>query len=118
MRALFVLTPAESKRLIGKAVASLPEVTHALKNDNLLISHGSSCVYVTEEILGREKVSELFDRNTYLSGLIVRGTLCSTYAKDKSPILLLKKGKPEPPAASMSEMLKDFGGDSVFIRMR
>lgn len=116
MRALFVLTPAESKRLIGKAVASLPEVKHARENDFLLISHGSTNVYVTEEIVGKEKTAALFDRNTFMSGLVVRGTLCSTLAKEKGPILLMKNGKIEPPAPTMSEMLRDFGRDSVFIK--
>jgi len=61
MRALFVLTPAESKRLIGKAVAALPEVKHALKNDYVLVGHGSTNVYVAEAVLGKEKVAELPD---------------------------------------------------------
>ena len=116
MRALFVLTPAESKRLIGKAVAALPEVKHAQKNDDVLIGHGSTNVYVAEEILGKEKVAELLDRNTYLSGLVVRGTLCSTLAKEKGPILLLKKGELVPPAETLSEILRDFGRDAVFIK--
>ena len=116
MRALFVLTPAESKRLIGKAVAALSEVKHARKKDYLLIGHGSTNVYVAEEVLGKEKVAELIDRNAYLSGLLVRGTLCSTLATEKGPILLLKQGKLEPPAATMSDMLRDFGRDAVFIK--
>jgi hypothetical protein len=116
MRALFVLTPAESKRLIGKAVANLPEVKHAQKNDYLLIGHGSTNVYVAEEVLGKKKIAELFDRNTYLSGLLVRGTLCSTLASEKGPILLLKQGKVEPPADTMSEILRDFGRDAVFVK--
>ena len=93
MKALFVLTPSESKRLIGKAVASLPEVKNARKSDCLLVSHGSTNVYVAEEIVGKEETAVLFDRNTFLSGLIVRGTLCTTYAKEKGPILLMKNGK-------------------------
>jgi len=116
MRALFVLTPAESKRLICKAVASLPEVKHAQKNDRLLIGHGSTNVYVAEEILGKEKIAELFDRNTYLSGVLVKGTLCTTFAREKGAILLMKQGKLEPPAPTMSDMLRDFGRDAVFIK--
>lgn len=116
MRALFVLTPAESKRLIGKAVASLPEVKHAQKNDRLLISHGSTNVYVAEEVLGKKKIAELFDRNTYLSGLLVRGMLCTTLANEKGPILLMKQGELVPPADTMADMLRDFGRDSVFIK--
>lgn len=116
MRALFVLTPAESKRLIGKAVAILPEIKKAAAQDKILISHGSTNVYVAEEIMGREKTAEIFDRNTFLSGLNVRGTLCSTLAKEKGPILLLDKGSIKPPAPTMSEMLKGFGCSSVFIK--
>ena len=116
MRALFVLTPSESKRLIGKAVANLPEVKRAQKNDHLLIGHGSTNVYVAEEILGKEKIAKLFDRNTYLSGVLVKGTLCTTLAREKGAILLMKQGKLEPPAASMSDMLRDFGRDAVFIK--
>jgi len=116
VRALFVLTPAESKRLIGKAVASLAEVKNALKQDKILIGHGSTNVYVAEEIMGPEFAGWKTDRNAYLSGLIVRGTLCTTVANEKGPILLLNRGKVEPPAATMSEMLRDFGRDSVFIK--
>lgn len=116
MRALFVLTPAESKRLIGKAVANLPEVKRAQKNDHLLIGHGSTNVYVAEEILGKEKIAELFDRNNYLSGLLVKGTLCTTLAREKGPLLLMKQGKLVPPAPTMSDMLCDFGRDAVFIK--
>ena len=116
MRALFVLTPAESKRLIGKAVASLETVKRAKAHDRILVGHGSTNVYVAEEILGKEKVSELFDRNTYLSGITVRGTLCTTVGEEKGPILLINRGTVEPPAPTMSEMLRDFGRDSIFIK--
>ncbi len=116
MRALFVLTPAESKRLIGKAVANLTEIKKAMAQDNILISHGSTNVYIAEEIIGREKIAAIFDRNTFLSGLNVRGNLCTTLAKEKGPILLINKGAVEPPAATMSEMLKGFGSGSVFIK--
>ena len=116
MRALFVLTPAESKRLIGKAVANMETVKRAKAHDRILVGHGSTNVYVAEEILGKEKVSELFDRNTYLSGITVRGTLCTTVGEEKGPILLINRGTVEPPAPTMSEMLRDFGRDSIFIK--
>ena len=41
-RALVVTTPAESKRLIAKAVKALPEVKNALKNGNIVIALGTS----------------------------------------------------------------------------
>ncbi len=54
MRALFVLTTSESKRLIGKAVARMERVQRAMEKGKILISHGSTNVYVIEEILGKE----------------------------------------------------------------
>lgn len=116
MRALFVFTPAESKRLIGKAVANLEEVKRAKERGKILIGHGSTNIYVAEEMLGREKVAQLINKDTYLSGVILRGTLCTTLAGEKPPILLLSRGIVEPPAQTMSEILRDFGKDSVFIK--
>ena len=52
MRAVFSLTPWESKRLIGRAVSNLPEVQHALKHSQMIIAHGSKNVYVAEAVLG------------------------------------------------------------------
>jgi hypothetical protein len=115
MRALFVLTPTESKRLIGKAVANMVEVKKAKKHDKLLIGHGSTNLAVAEEVLGRKKLAELMDRNKYLSG-IINELLCTTLVGEKPPILVLNRGVVEPPAATMSELLRDFGSESVFIK--
>lgn len=115
-RALFVFTPAEGKRLIGKAVATLAPVRTALESGNILIGHGSTNVYVAEEILGRDAVARLFERNCFLSGVTMRGSLCTIPGSDKPPILLLRRGKVVPPAATMSEMLKGFGRESVVLK--
>ena len=116
MRALFVLTPAESKRLIAKAVAEMEEVKRAKESGKMLIGHGSTNVYVVEEVLGKEKVSELWKRESYISGAILRGTLCTTLGEEKPPILVLNRGVVEPPAPTMDVLLRDFGRDSVFIK--
>ena len=52
MRAVFSVTPWESKRLIGRAVQHLPEVQYALDQSQIIIAHGSTNVYVAEEVLG------------------------------------------------------------------
>lgn len=116
MKALFVLTPAESKRLIAKAVAGLEEVKRAKENGKMLIGHGSTNVLVAEEIMGKEKVADLWRRDVYLSGVIMRGTLCTTLGEEKPPILVLNRGVVEPPAPTMDALLRDFGKDSVFIK--
>ena len=116
MRALFVLTPAESKRLIGKAVANMEEVKKAKKHYKLLIGHGSTNVAVAEEVVGREKLAEVFNRDRYLSGITKNGILCTTLGEEKPPLLVLNRGVVEAPADTMAELLRDFGADSVFVK--
>jgi hypothetical protein len=116
MRALFVLTTSESKRLIGKAVARMELVQRAREKGRLLISHGSTNVYVIEEILGKEMASELWCRDHYVSGVLLRGNLCTILGTDKPPILILNKGKVEAPALTMAEILKGFDRNSAFIK--
>ncbi len=116
MRALFVLTPTESKRLIGKAVANMKEVKTALTQGHMMIGHGSTNVYVLDEILGKRKFAGLMNPAAYLSGIITRGTLCATVGSEKPPVVLFKKGRVVPPPRTMAELLHDFGADSVFIK--
>jgi hypothetical protein len=111
MRALFVFTPAESKRFIAKAVARLPEVTHALKNSEIVIGHGSTNVRVAEEIIG-----ECPQRDKFISGLVINGILCVTQAEEKPPMLVIRKGSLVPPKLTMEETLKRFDSGSVFIK--
>jgi len=49
-----VLTVAESKRLIARAVAGMPEVQHALKDGMVVVCKGTTNSYVAEELLGRQ----------------------------------------------------------------
>src|SRR5512138_21493 len=116
MRALFVLTASESKRLIGKAVSRMELIQRAMKKGKILISHGSTNVYVVEELLGKKKASELWLRDNYVSGVLLRGNLCTITAKDKPPVLILNKGKVELPALTMAETLKGFDQNSAFIK--
>src|SRR3546814_20858166 len=71
MRAVFSITPWESKRLIGRAVAAMPEVRYAAKEAQIVIAHGSTNVYVAEEIMG-----DCPERDRYVSGQVINGTLC------------------------------------------
>lgn len=48
-----VLTVAESKRLIAKAVARLPVVRHALNEGIVIICKGTTNTYVAQEILNK-----------------------------------------------------------------
>lgn len=111
MRAVFTLTPWESKRLIGRAVARLPEVQFALRERQVVIAHGSTNVYVAEEILGR-----LPERDRYVSGQVINGTLCQTEPGEKPAIMRLVRGKPVPPVPTMEETLAGWDDRCIFIK--
>ena len=111
MRAVFALNPWESKRLIGRAVARLPEVQYALEHTQMVIAHGSTNVYVAEEVLGYCP-----ERDKYVSGQIINGTNCQTEPSEKPGILRLVKGQPVPPVPTMQETLADWDDTCDFIK--
>ena len=76
-RALVVLTPYESRRVIAKAVAKLPAVENAMQNGWIIVSTGTSTGYVAEELLGEPMVKENF-----ISGHITAG---ETWDTPKNP---------------------------------
>lgn len=64
MKREFVLTVAESKRLIAKAVAALPEVQLAMEERTVVVATGTTNAYVLEELWGKK-----IDLRAYRSGL-------------------------------------------------
>jgi hypothetical protein len=54
MHASIVLTVAQSKRLIAKAVAQLPAVKRAMSKGTIAIGRGTTNGYVAEELLGQQ----------------------------------------------------------------
>lgn len=64
MKRQFILTVAESKRLIAKAVAVLPEVLEALENRSVVVATGTTNAYVLEELWGKK-----IDKRAYRSGI-------------------------------------------------
>lgn len=91
MQALFTLTPAESKRLIGKGVAALPEIQHAQKNGYLLVGRGSTNAYILEELLGKK-----IKKEGYTAGQVIKGILCVLGAEERTKPVTFYKGKPLP----------------------
>lgn len=65
----FVLTVAEGKRLIAKAVAALPVVQKAMKEGIVAVCKGSTNAYVAEELLG-----ESLPKGSYVLGRGVPAT--------------------------------------------
>lgn len=88
MQALFTLTPSESKRLIGKAVAAMPEVQQARKKGYLLVGRGTTNAFILEELLKKK-----IDKERYTAGQVIKGVFCVLAAGLRTRPITLYKGK-------------------------
>jgi hypothetical protein len=113
--ALVSLTSSESKRLIAKGVARLPEVSKALKNGLVIIGRGSTNAFIAEEILG---ISIKAKTDEYCRGLIVGGELrTNTKTAAERTIgndFVLRHGKVD--SSTPQGVIKEFGPDDIFIK--
>jgi len=88
MRALVTLRPTESKKLIARAVAKMPEVRQALADGIVIIGTGSTNADVVEACTGDQ-----VDRAHFLAGMITRGMTCVTPRNERKPNLVLVRGE-------------------------
>ncbi|MFH2008750.1 MAG: hypothetical protein ABI333_19340 [bacterium] len=88
MRALVTLCPAESKLLIARAVARLPQVRAALKHGVLVIGTGTTNAQVAEACTGIP-----VDGSRFVAGMITRGLTCVTPRDERKPNLVLVRGE-------------------------
>lgn len=110
VRALVSLTPAESKRLIARGVAALPEVKRALERGIVIIGRGTTNAFVIEELTG-DKVAP---KSHYAAGIVIDGELCVVPAGIRTKPVVLRDG--EPAGVSPAEALKEFREEDVFIK--
>lgn len=110
MRAVFSLVPSESKRLIGKAVAALPEVRRALAHGRIIIALGTSNAYVLEELLGRSIPKERFT-----AGVVTDKVQCITPASARLGQVFLEQGR-EVEGVSFEKFMEGMRGDDVVIK--
>jgi hypothetical protein len=104
-----VLTPAESKRLIAKAVVVLLQVERALGRGRVIIANGTTTAFVAEEILGRQ-----VSKYRYAAGYIGEGKLATTPRDLRTKAYVLVDGHPVD--VSTKEIIQDFEADDVFIK--
>ncbi len=113
--ALVALTPSESRRLLAKAVATLPEIKQALETGLLVIARGSTNAFVAEEIMGIS-IEEKSDE--YCRGLIVDGELSVNKKRHTERSIgydfVLRRGKLEE--VDFQEVMQEFTADDVFIK--
>jgi hypothetical protein len=101
MQAIFTLTPSESKRLIGKAIAALPEVQNAKENGYLVISRGSTNAFILEELLG-----EKIEKERYIAGQTIKGIMCVLGQNLRAKPVIFHRGKAlnEEPGAVIDKL--------------
>ena len=56
MKATFVLTPAEARRLIAKTVIQMPEFQKAWKEAYVLLAGGTTNAFIAQELLGDKSI--------------------------------------------------------------
>ncbi len=107
----FVLTPAAGKKLIGKAVAALPEVQHAFKNGRLAIANGTTTSYVIEALTG--KPVQKFE---YCVGVVTEGKFAENPDSDHT-FMAWEKGKEmKVPFSEFMGVFQKYERDDVFIK--
>ncbi|MEM3401787.1 MAG: hypothetical protein QW179_04290 [Candidatus Hadarchaeales archaeon] len=82
------LTPPESKRLIGKAVAALPEVKRAFRRGLVIIGVGSTNAYVVEELFGNK-----IEKERFLAGVVLPRGTCVVPEEVRLPQVIIRRGK-------------------------
>jgi len=109
MQASFTLTVAESKRLIARGVAALPEVVRARAEGILIVGRGSTNAYVLEELLG-----EPVEKERYVAGQVVRGVLCALHDDLRSKPVSFHGGRAVD--VDPASLIDKLGPDDVFIK--
>lgn len=110
MRAVFALTPAESKRLIAKAVVEMDEVKTAMESSYIILAGGTTNAFIAQELLHQEIPPERFT-----SGVCSRGILCVSAIENRLPFpIILERG--ELSKKTTREVLEDFSIHTVFVK--
>lgn len=109
MKATFVLTPAEARRLIAKTVVAMPEFQKAWKDAYVILAGGTTNAFIAQE-LGYDVEPGLCTVGTSTSGL-----LCVTEPSSRKGFpTVFYKG--EPSEKTIAEALQDFHADTVIIK--
>lgn len=111
MKTVFTLTSAESRRLIAKAVVSMPEFKKAWENAYVLLAGGTTNAFIAQELLGKEGIEPA--RCTV--GLSTDGLLCVTHLDSrKSFPNVFYHG--EAVEKTLAEALSDYHAETIVIK--
>ena len=107
----FVLTPAAGKKLIGLAVASLPEVKRAYEKGRLAIANGTTTGYVIEALTGKP-----VRRFEYCVGIIAEGQFAENPESDHTMKMWDKGKEIDVPFPEFMNEFQKYEKDDVFIK--
>lgn len=111
MRTDLVLTVAQSKRLIARALAKYEPVADALANGTIAIAKGGTNAYLVEELLG-----EPIEKNRYVLGQILpQGISRQGRLSGDLPDAVLRKGQPVE-GLSATDAVEEMGAGDVFVK--
>jgi len=107
----FVLTVAESKRLIARAVKKHPRVNRALNDGIVAVAKGTTNAYIVEELLG-----EGINKAHYCTGVTrpPKGAQDAETA-NKLPDVVLRHGE-RMDGVSATDIVSEMGPGDVFIK--
>lgn len=110
MKAVFSLTPSESKRLIAKSVVKMDEVKRALDSAYVVLGGGTTNGFIAQELLGRP-----IEPQRFTAGISTNGILCVTPPEKRHPFpIVLHRG--QEVARTIKEVFEDFHVATVFIK--
>jgi len=107
----FVLTPAAGKRLIGRAVAMLPEVQNAAQKGRMLVANGTTTSYIIEAFTG--KPAERFE---YCVGVVTQGKYTGNPNAEHSLFYWEKGDVRRVGFGEFLDTLRSFEPDDVLIK--
>jgi len=107
------LTPAEGKRLIGRAIARMTIVQNALKRGTIIIATSTTNAFVLEELLGRK----IEDKGMFTAGVVTARGCCITDPKGRYGHHVIEKGEvTEMRTPDLPKVLARMGPGDVFIK--
>ena len=111
MKATFVLTPAEARRLIARAVIGMPEFQKAWKDAYVILAGGTTNAFIAQELLGDMSI----EPGLCTVGISTDGLLCVTEpASRRSFPNVFYKGQPVD--KTIAEALQDYHADTVIVK--
>ena len=116
MSVLVSLTPAESKRLIGRGLAAHPEVRRVFRGGRLLISNGTTTGYFVEELL-----QEQMEISHFPCGVVTGGLLCQT-PEDRIRSVMICRGAVQAHDTQLSDyeelerFVAEMGAGDVYVK--